>query len=486
MAEIKRSEIESNPIARIGWFIGLGTLAILGVLISIAPVAVSLIIIGLVAFVGAIILVYRYSSLYQALIVGFIFLLFALFDIYGYFPIINLNFKLYLADGIIFLMVVLALKLTSDNSFFYRLSAPISSLLFVNFIFGFFALMIGFIVGHQLNDVIGDFRRFFLYPLAYFIPLSFNFNRSKEKKLIFLFLITLLVICSIALFRVITSQTWDPAQFSQAGDFRAIGYFTGVIVVMGLGVFYGQSLTQSGYRKWVTLMFCAFLIAVGFLSGYRLLWVFIIATPLLVTYFTYRQTKGIFKIFGTVILIILLLIVVLLLVSRLFPDWFLLIQTKFLERVIGFSFVDNIRFFAWQTAWEKFLTSPIYGVGIGDQFSFWGFDSQGNPHLFLLTTHNVFMSILYQTGIIGAIIFLAIHFRIIEYMRIKLKDTEIRSRGPIAGMFSGYLAALILGLFQPLFETPGAIVAFYLWIGLMMNFLRYYSNEIQSTVTHNE
>ena len=206
-----------------------------------------------------------------------------------------------------------------------------------------------------------------------------------------------------------------------------------------------------------------------------MLWALIVITPILVTYFTYRQTKGILKIAGTIILLALLLIVVLLLVSRMFPDWFLMIQTKFLERVVGFSFENNVRYFAWRTAVEKFLTSPIYGVGIGDQFSFWGFDSLGNPHLFLLTTHNVFMSILYQTGILGAGLFFAVQFQIFKFTRRKLKEVEIRVRGPIAGMFAGYLAGIALGMFQPLFESPGAIVAFYLWVGLMLNFLRYYS-----------
>jgi O-antigen ligase len=364
-----------------------------------------------------------------------------------------------------------------------RLASPVTSLLLINFFFGFFALLVGFGSGHQFNDVVGDFRRLFFYPLATLVAVGHILRRADVRKLILLFSVVLLIISGIALVRVTTGQTWDPAQFAGTGDFRAIGYFTGVIVIMGLGVFYGLSLVSRGYRKWASLLFSMLLIGVGFLSGYRLLWVLAVMSPLFVSYAAYRGRTRNLRLILTLVVSLAVLVGALLATWQFFPDWFLIARAKFEERVLGFSFQDNVRYVAWKAAWNRFQSSPIVGVGIGDQFSFWGINSAGNPHLFRLTTHNVFLTILYQTGVIGGSVFLAIHLRIIRYVWTHLPKVQLRIRAPLAGMFSGYLAALVLGMLQPLFESPGAIVGFYLWTGLMLRSVRICTGK-EPTLSH--
>jgi hypothetical protein len=75
-----------------------------------------------------------------------------------------------------------------------------------------------------------------------------------------------------------------------------------------------------------------------------------------------------------------------------------------------------------------------------------------------------------------------IHLRFSWYMWKRLPRVTPQARAPLSGMFFGYLAALALGMFQPLFEASGAIVGFYLWTGLMLNLVRYYLREQQNVV----
>lgn len=431
--------------------------------------------IGLILAIGVALLRYRVAF------EGFCFIFFALFDFIGYVPLLSASIKIYLADGIILLMAVLCLRALSNRESMRSLASPVTGLLVINFFFGFFALLVGFGSGHQFNDVVGDFRRFFFYPLATLAALGYILRRTDIRKLILLFSVVLLVISGIALVRVAKGQTWDPAQFAEKGDFRAIGYFTGVIVVMGLGVFYGFSLVSRGYRKWASVLASGLLIGVGFLSGYRLLWALLVMTPLFVSWTAYRGQRRNLRLILALLITAALLIGALVVAQYLFADRFLLMKTKFQERVLGFSFQDNIRYVAWKAAWNRFASSPIIGAGIGDQFSFWGINSAGNPHLFRLTTHNVFLAILYQTGVLGGGIFLVIHLRIVWYVWTRLPQIEPCIRAPLTGMLSGYLAALALGMFQPLFESPGAIVGFYLWLGMMLNVLRLYLGDTVGT-----
>ena len=87
------------------------------------------------------------------------------------------------------------------------------------------------------------------------------------------------------------------------------------------------------------------------------------------------------------------------------------------------------------------------------------------------------MSLLYQTGVLGAGLFLAIHISFTLYVWRGLPKIESRARIPLIGMLAGYFSALMMGMVQPMFEAPGAIVMFYLWMGLILNIFRMFSRK---------
>ena len=394
--------------------------------------------------------------------------LFVFFDLIGYWPLLEKPLRVYTADGILLLLAILPIKLLTRRVSLKELFAsPISRLLGLNLLYGGIALVMGFAAGHALNDVLGDFRRFYVYPLAFFVVLSNVFSLKDVRKLTMGLGLALLVISSIALGRVITGNTWDPAQFRRAGDFRAIGYFTGVIVVMGIGIFSGIGFSVKKNRVLFFLTVSVSLVVV-LLSGYRLLWILAGMALISMSIFALGKKGNTVQLVLAVLLWLGLLGGFVVVAQRLFPDLWLLWSEKFLVGVLGFSFESNARYFAWQTAWEKFLSSPIIGIGIGDQFEFLLRNSRGYFQTGNATTHNILLDLLYQTGAIGGGLFLLIHFMVLKTVWGRLKGHKLETRLPLLGMLIGYLSCLVMSMFQPTLDAPGAIVAVYLWCGFML------------------
>jgi hypothetical protein len=48
------------------------------------------------------------------------------------------------------------------------------------------------------------------------------------------------------------------------------------------------------------------------------------------------------------------------------------------------------------------------------------------------------------------------------------------SRVLVAGLVAGYLAALVVAMFQPGLESPGTIIVLYIWIGVMFKVVESY------------
>jgi O-antigen ligase len=397
---------------------------------------------------------------------AFTFPLFALFDFLGQEPLISRPIKVYLADGTVFLLIVTFLRNAHSPG---RLRSPITWLLIVNVVYGLLAIIIGLLAENELNSVLGDFRRLFFYPLATFISISYVRDARELRTLIIPFSLALLTTTMIGLQRVMTGQTWDPSHYGHGDDFRAFSYFSGSILVMGLGVFFGLSQVTSGWRKNACLCLSLVLAATGFLSGYRFLWIMIMAVVPLVSYLTFRGTRnwgwrqvsalawGFAVIASAVILI------------RVFaPDVFLRFQNKVEVKILGFVFSENRRYYSWTTAWQRFLEAPVLGVGIGDEFTVIAPGSNGAYGIFHVTTHNILLTILYQAGLVGGCLFGFIHYRIIRHVWTMLKKVSVQARAPLAGMLAGYFSALGLGMVEPSLEAPGGGVAMYMWIGLMI------------------
>lgn len=462
MKSLKQLMMPPRLLLGLIWIVGLTATISLALLINYVPLGTWLAVIAVPLAAGMTLFFYK-----ETLLV-FTIALFVFFDLIGYWPLLDKPLRVYTADGILLLLAILSIKLlTRKVSLKELFASPISRLLGLNFLYGGIALVMGFAAGHALNDVLGDFRRFYVYPLAFFVVLSNVFSLKDVRRLTTGLGLAVLVISGIALSRVITGNTWDPAQFRPAGDFRAIGYFTGVIALMGMGTFYGLGFSVRKNRLFFFLT-VGILLIVALVSGYRLLWILAGIALISMSIFALGKKGNTVQLVFVVLSGLGLLGGFVVVVQRLFPDLWLLWSEKFLVGVLGFSFESNARYFAWQTAWEKFLSSPIIGIGIGDQFEFLLRNSRGYFQTSNMTTHNILLDLLYQTGAIGGGLFLLIHFVILKTVWGRLQGHKLERRLPLLGMLFGYLSCLVMSMFQPTLDAPGAIVALYLWCGFML------------------
>jgi O-antigen ligase len=427
---------------------------------------------------SVILLVFLPTSITKYVLAVFLFVFIAAYDFVGYAPIFTVPIKIYFADGILLFMVVLVIHLFFHRVSILDLNSPITLLILLNFAFGIIAVIIGYYVGNTTNNILGDFRRFFLYPLVTFLPLSIKIKRSEWKKIFFIFCLSLLSICVIGFIRVITNTSWDPDQFSATNQFRAIGYFSGILLCIGVGLVYSVSINYRGWKKISLLLILVLFEAAIFASGYRLLWILGVFLPLFITFFSSRGFGKAFRLLGISVAIVLFLAALSYIVESLSPDVYYRLINRIYTTINDLDFRNNVRYFAWTSAWAQFMSSPIIGIGIGNQFEFISLNSNGQYVISHLTTHNILMSLLYQTGIIGAGFFLAIHTFFTAEICKGMSKLNRHNRILILGMLAGYFSALIMGMVQPSFESPGAIVIFYFFVGVILNIYRVFASDV--------
>lgn len=405
---------------------------------------------------------------------GFVVVLLAFFDLVGYSSIPNLGFRVYLADVIFVFLAFVSFRILSNSLPFSAISSPITGLLLLNVAYGGFALVYGLNAGNDINDVFGHVRRFCLYPLAAFLPLAALQKRTDLAKLVVPFVGILLLIAAFALARVVTGQSWDPDQFTSAGQFRSLSYFTGSFLLGGIGLLYGiASISKAGWRTFL-LGVTGLLVTVVAASGYRLHFLQVVLVFPLFHILNGDLRKHAARSFAGLGLLVVAGVMALWTLRALFPETLLMVSDRLIGGLVGFRPEDDLRYYAWSAAIERFLQSPLLGVGIGDQLYFAAINSQGDYYSRSLNTHNILLSLLYQAGIIGAGIFVAIQYRVIKTVAVKLPQLDENSRPVLAGMMTGYFSILAVSMMQPTLESPGAIVAFYLWVGVMLKMSELY------------
>ena len=411
------------------------------------------------------------------LLAVYILIFVAVYDFIGYDPLLLDPIKVYFADGILLFMVVFIIQILIHRIPISNLRSPITLLLIGNLIYGFAAVIIGYSAGNSTNNILGDFRRFFLYPMVALVPLMITIKWKNLVKLFKWFCLCIVLISLIAFSRVILNTSWDPDQFSATNQFRAIGYFSGILICLGIGIIYSVFLNNKHQHRLIPLLFLIVLETVIFTSGYRMLWILGVFIPFFITYFSSRGLNKIIRILGILIIVLFIIAVATYVIKTISPGVFDRLADRFILTLKDLDIRNNIRFFAWTSAWSMFKTSPVIGVGIGDQFEFLALNSGGQYYISHLTTHNILVSLLYQTGLIGSGLFLAIHGSFSIFIWKNIYTLKPSARKIMFGLLAGYFSALIMGMVQPSFESPGAIVLFYFFVGVILNIYRVFEGE---------
>lgn len=397
-----------------------------------------------------------------------LFFLVGFLDYFGFNSLIDKPIKIYFVDLFIF-YIILYFFIKISKSTKHNLETKFLKISLIYFIVGIIPLLVGFLSGYSPNDIFGDFRRLYIYPFAILLPFEFLSSKRDVNSVLRVISLGVLIIAITAFARVITGKTWDPAQFLIRGDWRAISYPSGIFVNFIICVVYSYLLFRMTSKYKIYLYLALFiLVVVVIFSGYRLLWVLTAFSIFLITLIKAIKLKNAVYFVKKLFIFIFLLVIVILLIKFIFPSRFEILLNRFYQEVLNYDFTLTSRYFAWRTAITEFLAHPIFGVGLGDQFSFWGIDSRGNNHYFEITTHNVILNYLYQTGLVGFLIFLFFQFNIFSVLIECIKKTNYSFL--IIGFFVGLLSYFIMGNFQPTFENPCEIFLYYLLAGVAFTY----------------
>lgn len=435
---------------------------VVGTLSAIEPVLAAIAVTLLLGFFLSVLFTYEIFLIFSLLLLS-------LGDLFGSIPLDLGGFKLYGADYFMALLIIVIIKISLTDR--PKTKSPLTLLLWIYIVFGLGSLLTGlFYQNHEINRAIGDFRRFFYYPIAFFLGWNIISAKKDIIKLEKIINFVPIIIMAFATLRLITGQTWAPEIHARPEDFRAMPYFDGIALIFIFSYFMALFFVKKKLNLF-QLVF-AFLIPIFIiLSGFRLLWGLFILSALLVLWFTFKQ-KGKRKYIRILVYLFLIILVSLLLFRMTGGKYYEMFETKIVDRIMRYEHSsERWRYPAWKSALNKFGSSPIVGTSLGDEPTFWAVNSAGQWIKITRTLHNAFLEILYQTGIIGALLFLLILFKYSAFMYKNLKWVDIDFLPITVAFFILFVCGLIQSLFQPYLNHPGNGVLFFSFMGISMKLI---------------
>jgi O-antigen ligase len=400
------------------------------------------------------------------LLYGFVLCLLAIGDIFSMDPVTQVPVRIYPADYLVLLLAaaLLSLRRTAVRSL---LAEPQTWLLLASLVYGVVQLLYAMaFTEHEMNAILGDFRRLYFYPLAFFTPMLLWRSRSSLRPLATLLVLATLIIAVFACYRALSGNTWRPGIHGRLGDFRSISPFDGVPLMATFSLCLLDLLRSQRLRA-RSIVLAMIIIFVCVIGNWRIFWALL---PLLCVFTVFLKSRKLLTWKLVLPLVALLLgLVAVFTASRLSPDVFRNLEYRFSKEVVNVSKDQDPRYHAWQETLRLARQSPVIGVGIGHQLVFYALTSARTWTLSSqTTTHSIVLSYLYETGIIGLLLFLGIHG--LFFLRVGLPI--LRSQFPEAdlayALLVGYIVIMLMSMVQPFgSDSPGAACLLYILMGTL-------------------
>lgn len=350
--------------------------------------------------------------------------------------------------------------------------------------YGMVSLALGFLEGHAPRNILGDYRRLYFYPLAMLIPLMLPLAKGHVSGIRAAILTGGALVVLTGLYRLATGQTWHEDYYGQIVvgpiQLRLLSQFEIATLGLVLGLSTAQFRVSRSWTRALGAMAIGCLALVFLIiSGWRLGLLYILGAPIAALFFlSYARGERIRGFFIAPLLLAVLGLVGTGIAFWAFPgearDTLRTIQERTFER----GFQEDQRYYAWGRSLELFAGDPILGMGIGNQLEFFQMTSSGQLQWNQSTAHSVYFDILYQSGLIGIILFLLFHGLFVLHVLRQSRQLSPALQGLAAGLMAGYVCIMaVIGL-QPL--QTGAAVTLYLLMGFILFLTRYSSDTAQS------
>ncbi len=423
--------------------------------------------------------------------IGVQLLFFLLLNTFLYNYHFRVGFNLYLSD--LFLIVILAITLfhwlTKSPPHFHWPFLFIFLLLFLYYLFlAFYAYSI---LGNSTSATLGRFKNLFVYPLLFFSGLTFTTTTSDMDK--YLRYIRIHILISI-LFGILSLKfpSLDLTNIYIKGEVVASRYFmlvTHATALLCCFIFIHELLEISKKsQKTSRSLFFMGISALG-IMGTQNRSVLIVFIFMIILVFFYSQKAGSpikerMRIYLSCLLLLLVAVGFFLVQSPLYEKF----QKRIQETTMAFSgegeffnTIPGVRIGRTIAAFNEWTKSPIIGCGWGNQITEFKIYNWEGKYIRTNygTPHNYYITILYQTGIIG--FFIMMYFFYFLYKKIKphrqLHPQNIMSYT----FFIFYLGFMVFNIANTHFYgDPVFIPVFFFLLGAMVSYSYQSKHEVTS------
>lgn len=426
----------------------------------------------IVGIISLIIVIFTFSKPRFALFI-FLFFLMAFNDYVGGLPssIIKIGGHLfYAADFFHILFVVALIRLFFHRELIFRINSPIFIIMLIFTGYGMAGMLIGAYNHHLFNDIIGDFRRYFYYIWAIFIPMILLRDRKDIHAIEKVAFAAAPIICIFALYRIITVQTYLPVVHDfEYDNFRAMGYHDYIVLIFVICLSIGKIIQNKENRNLLAKVYLILLPPFVIASNFRIAWILLFICPGIVLYM-FRSGRIRLKPLRKIAFLGLLGVIILGITARTTGNKaYLELEARFSSHVVNFKFQESTRDNMWEEVISEWKASPFLGVGLGKVILFMTRSYAGDWHWAQMgTLHNSYLELLLKCGIIGFLLFLTLQLILITHSFKLFKRTDIYKPFVVAGT-AFIFAELIQTGIQPLLTEPNSIVLIYLIIGAVFS-----------------
>jgi O-antigen ligase len=406
-------------------------------------------------------------------IFAFIFVLMAFNDYVGGLPssVFEIGGHLfYFADFLIVLFIGAFFRLVIYKELKQKIDQRVFLVMLAFTLFGVMSFVLGLSHQHFLKDIIGDFRRYFYYIWAIFIPVLF-FKSDKDLRIIEKIAFAVApVICLFAIYRIITGQTYFPAVHEYEFDyFRAMGFHDYLILIFVMCIALGKLIYQKEKSGLLIKLYVFILPVFVILSNFRIAWILLLLCPLMVLFLFRSQEIDLRPLVKIGSISLVAVFAVLLTARATGMNAYEEVEGRFVSEVMNFSFQETRRNYLWDQVFSEMKTSPFIGFGSGKQVVFMERSFDGDWYWKRAgSIHNSYLEFGLKFGLIGLILFLFLQYTIIKKSLDKFKS-EDRYKPFIAATIAYMVAALIQTGIQPFLAEPNSIVLIYLIVGTVLS-----------------
>lgn len=344
-------------------------------------------------------------------------------------------------------------------------------------LYGAVPLVIGLgLSSHAFTDVLGDFRRFYMYPLAMLAPLLLPLPGPHRDGLRHVFHAACMLLLLMGAYRVFTGARWMEELYTLADNemrqTRILSH-SETMKMTAVAAFLAASAAAGGhaFRRFVQLCLLAACACLMIVSGWRLGVIYALGAPVaavgLLRVLRRAPLRGMIV---PVALAAVLMAAGLGLFAVAFPADFSETMTKLEHRFSNVGTEPDSRRYSWARALEEFSAAPVLGKGLGHQLYYFFRGSDGQFLGEYGSTHNIFLDLLYQTGALGLTVFLSVHALFLVIAARGLRRVPEHRHPAAIGLLAGYFAIWGFALMQPL--QVGAYVALYLCMGFLLLLMR--------------